>query len=174
MKKITFLIFGLCYCLTAISQQIPSSEVVIASMPPGSRLLTEDQVTKFTSEHFKRSQIPAGKKNIYQLDELIISFWDLSVNPEFKKSLKDSQSEISEYLGRDDANTINYTKLIRVNDIQFLIYQYERHGDVYLRFQSEYNKNNRDICGVIQFSKPNEAKAQEALQTFLKTVHFKE
>ena len=174
MKKIFSLIAGLLFSLSVLGQPLPTSEVVNAAMPKGSRLLTKEQLISYINNNFKISQVPTDKVNLYLLDGLIISFWDLSVNPESKRTLQDSQSEVLEYVGRNKENVINYSKIVAFNNIQFLLFEYQKQDEVYLWFKSDYNKNNKDINGVIQFKKPYEAKAQAALQTFLGSVHFKE
>jgi len=77
------------------------------------------------------------------------------------------------YLRIDHDNIIDYSKIIAVNNIQFLICQYEKDGEAFLWFKSDYDRDNKNISGVIQFKKPDEDKAQKALQTFLGSVHFK-
>jgi len=173
MKKILFLIAGLFLSLYAVGQ-VPSSNVVIATMPKGATKLTRDHLLNIVHNDYKRSSIPLDKENTYQLDGVLISFWDLSVNPEFKKSLKASQSEMLEYLGRNKENVVNYSKIISVNNIQYLVCEYQNNDEVYLWFKSDYNKKNKDINGVVQFKKPDEEKAHKALNDFLSTVHFKE
>jgi len=174
MRKIIFFIAGLFFTQYVIAQQAPSSEVVTAVMPKGAIKLTQDQLVRFTSKNYKSSAMPLNKENTYQLDGILISFWDLRVNQEFKKSLPASQKEILEVLRLNDFNKVNYSKIITVNNKQFLVYDYEIEDECYLRFQSEFNKQNKNICGLIQYKKPDEAKAEEALQTFLQSVHFKE
>jgi hypothetical protein len=166
---IPVLLFGL-----KLSGQAPISEVVDATLPKGAKLLTKEQLIAYTKSNYKRSQIPTDKKNTYQLDGLLISVWDLSVNPGLKRSLQASQSEMLGYLKRNTENTINYSKIITVNNIQFLVCEYQKQDEVYLWFKSDYNKANKNISGVIQFKKPDQNKAEAALQTFLASVHFKE
>jgi hypothetical protein len=173
-QKITLFILGFFFSFYAMGQQPTSSEVVNAVMPKGATKLTGEQLSNYVCKNYIRPGIPLDKENTYQLDGLLISFWDLSVKPEFKKSLQDSQSEILAILKRNDENVINYSKIIAVNNIQFLVYEYQKSDEVYLWFRSDFNKNNENIIGTIQFKKPDEDKAQKALQTFLQTVHFKE
>ena len=45
---------------------------------------------------------------------------------------------------------------------------------MFLRFQSEYNSKNRNICGIVQFKKTDENDAHAALKELLESVHFKE
>jgi len=174
MKKIVFLIAGLSLRLIVMGQQIPSSDVVDASMPNGAKLMTKEQVIDYTKRNYKRSEISPERKNIYQLDGLIISFWDLSVNPGFKKSLQASRAEMQELFSWNKEIVVNLSKIITVNNIQYLVYEYQKNDEAFLRFQSEFNKNDKNICGIIQFKKGDEDKAQAALQTFLGSVHFKE
>jgi len=115
-----------------------------------------------------------NKENYYKLDGVLISFWDLSVNPEFKKTLQASQSEMLGYLARNKENTVNFSKIITVNNIQFLVCQYQKQNEVYLWFKSDFNKDNKDICGIIQFKKPDEDKAEKALKDLLQSMHFKD
>ena len=74
--------------------QVSSSEVVNASIPKGAKRILKDDLSNYLKNNYKHSQVPVEKADIFKLNEIIIGFWDLSVNPDFKKSLKDSQSEI--------------------------------------------------------------------------------
>jgi len=173
MKKILFLIAGLFLFFYAVGQT-PSSNVVTATMPKGATRLTRAQLINIVHNNYKKSGIPLDKGNTYQLNGILISFWDLSVNPEFKKSLKASQSEMVGYLSRNKENIIHYSQIIKVNNIHYLVCEYQNDDEIYLWFKSDYNKNDKDINGVIQFKKPDEDKAHKALDDFLSTVHFKE
>lgn len=173
MKKIFLLIQSVLFCSLALCQPSPSSDVVTATMPAGSRLMSKKEVIDFT-KNYKRSQISPDRKNIYQSDGLIISFWDLSVNPGFKKSLEASRSEMLAVFKLDKEAVINFSKIIDINNIHFLVYEYQKGDEVFLRFQSEFNKSDKNICGIIQCKKPDEDKAQKALSELLNSVHFKE
>lgn len=173
-EKVVLLILLISFNLSVAIGQAPKSEVVNADMPPGAKQLTKEQLSTFVRNNYKKYSIPLGKENTYQLDGLVISFWDLSVNPEFKKSLEASQSEILGYLKWTDRNVINFSKIVTINNIRFLEYEYQTGDEVYLRFQSEFDKKNRNICGVIQCKEPDKDKAQKTMDDFLKTVHFKE
>jgi len=67
-----------------------------------------------------------------------------------------------------------FSKIITVNNIRFLIYEYQRNEEFYLRFQSELDRNRNNISGLIRFEKADEHKAQTALNDLLQTIHFKE
>lgn len=172
MKKTIFLIGSLFFSLLAVGQA-PASNVVIATMPKGATKLQGQQLSKFVHDNYKGLGIPLDKENTYKVDGILISFWDLYVNPGFKKSLQASQAEM---LGirRLNKDTVNFSKIISVNNIHFLVYEYQKSNEVFLRFQSEFNKNNKNICGIVQFKKPDEVNAHKALDDFLSTVHFRE
>src|ERR1700744_188691 len=109
-EKVVLLILLISFNLSVAFGQAPQSEVVNADMPAGAKQLTKEQLSTYVHKNYKVSQMPKKRENTYQLDNLLIAFWDLSVNPEFKKSLKASQAEILEYLKWTDDNVINYSK----------------------------------------------------------------
>jgi hypothetical protein len=143
-------------------------------MPKGAVKLSRDQVKSFLGKDDQYGNIPFDRENYYKLDGMIISFRDLNFSRDFTKPLKATEAEMLEGLRLVKENVLDYSKIITVNGIQFLVYQYENGDNLFLRFRSDYDKDNRNIVGVIQFKKPDEEKAQKALQTFLSTVHFKE
>lgn len=175
MKKIVFLIIGMIISFTVKGQQDPESDVVSVKMPSGAKSITKTQLLEFTRSKYKNhvTMVPPEKKNIYLLDGILISFWDIGVNPEFKKSLESTQQEILGMYKRF-GDTVLYSKIVTINTARFLIYNYHVKDSYAIRFQSDFNKNNKNICGIIQFRKEDEAKAQQALQDFLNTVQFKE
>jgi hypothetical protein len=172
MKNIVFLIIGLLISSQLIGQT-PKSDVVSVRLPHGATSLTKEQLSKVAHNNFKRSGVPLDVENYYQLDGLIISFWDIEVNPDFNRSLEEIRSGMVAILKRNN-DTVNFSKIITVNNIQFLEYEYQKDDEVYLRFQSEFNKNHKNICGIIQFKKPDQDKAHKALQDLLQSIHFKD
>jgi hypothetical protein len=174
MRKIILSIAFLFLSIFVFAQENPNSTVVTARMPKGSVKLGKKELSKFLHENFKKSGVPLDKENTYQLDGIIISFWDLSVNPESKKSLKATQSEMLSVLKLNNDNVINYSKIISVNNIQYLVYEYQKDDEVYIWFRSDFNKDNKNINGTIQCKDQDKDKAHEVLKTFLESVHFKE
>jgi len=147
MKKILYLIAVLFFSIHVLGQASESS-VVSVRLPKGASSLTKRQLSGLVHQNFKRSSIPLERENYYQLDGILIFFWDLSVNPGFKKGIANSKLELLGYLSRNKDNTIDYSKIINVNGIQFLICQYENHGEAYLWFKSECNSDDKYINGV--------------------------
>jgi len=172
MKNIIFLMLCLFLSIKVLGQT-PKSDVVSVSVPNGAISLTRDQLSKVVRVNFKRSGIPLDVQNYFQLDGLIISFWDYEtgVGPESQRSLEEIKLGILGIM-RYTPDTVNFSKIITVNNIQFLVYEYQRKNEVYLRFQTGY-RNYKSFGGIIQFKKPDEEKAQNALQNLLQSIHFK-
>ncbi len=172
MKKISFLVAGLFLSHFAMSQVNGHSDVVNITIPKKAAKLTKEKLVTYTNSNYKRSQVPIDKENIYQIDGLIVSFWDVPASESNKRDLPVIQSEILGILKRNNENVINYSKIITVNNIQFLVFEYQKGDEVFLRFISEL-KNHKNLNGIIQFKKPDEDKAQEALKDLLGGMHFK-
>jgi hypothetical protein len=173
MKKIRLAVAGLLVSIHAFSQ-VASSETFGATVPKEASKLTRKQLVNILHDNYKWPAIQPNRENIYQLNGLLISYWGLSVNSDYHKNLEASQKEILGYLKRDELNTINESKIVVVNNIKFLVYEYQRGDEVYLRFQSDFDKNLKNVNGIIQFKKPDEEKAQKTLQDLLQSIHFKE
>jgi hypothetical protein len=175
-KKVVFSIIGLLFSFVGICQ-VPNSQVIDATLPKGTVSLSKEQASTMLHNNFKRYEVPTNSKyldikNYYQMDGLLVAFWDDEVNPQFKRSLETIRSGIMGVF-RYTHDTVNFSKIITLNNINFLEYEFKKEDEVYLWFQSDVNKNDKNICGVIQFKKGNEDKAQKYLDDFLGTVRFK-
>jgi len=173
----TFIFLSLCLFFSYFAYgQAPSDETFNAAAPRGAEKLTKERFRSIVHRDYKRSVISENHENIYQLDGLLISYWGLSVKPDYDKSLEASQAEMLEILKiSPPKNIVDFSKIIVVNNIKFLVYQYHNEYDeFFLRFQSNFNKDHKNINGLIQFKKPDEEKAHAALQNLLRTIHFRD
>jgi hypothetical protein len=152
--------------------QTPNSKIVNASMPVGTTALTKEQAAHLLHANFRRPSMPLNKDNYYRSDGLIVSFWDVEENPGFEKSLEDLRSGIIGLL-KENKDSVNFSKIIKVNEMNFLVYEYQKDGEVHLWFQTDF-RNNKHFGGVIEFKETDEEKAHEYLDKFLKNVHFKD
>jgi hypothetical protein len=173
MKNAFFLVFSL-FLSTSVIAQAPKSKVVSISVPNDAISLTKEQASKVIHANFKRSGIPMDVENYYQLNGYVISFWDREEDPspESQKSLEEIKLAIL-HIMKNTPDTVNFGKIITVNNIPFFVYEYQRENEVSLRFQTGY-RNNKTFGGIIQFKKPDEEKAQKTLQELLESIHFKE
>ena len=173
MKKIFVVILIMSLSIHAIGQST-SSEVVNASVPKGAKHISTEELSNYLKSNYKHTIIPTEKPNIFKINDIIIGFWDLSVNYDSKKSLEKLQSEIIGYHSLNPKSAIYFSKIETVNNVKFLIYEYKNDDDIHLRFQSEYNSKGKNICGIVLFKKTDEDTAHAVLKEFLESVHFRE
>jgi|GEM_PF-3444296 len=147
LKKINFLSIGFLFGLSAFGQA-PSKETFGATAPKQAIKIDKEHLVTILHQSRRQSTVPTDNENTYQLDGLLISYWGLSVNADYHKTLEESQSEILGYLKGDKENNKVNSKIIAVNNIKFLIYEYQRNDQFYLRFKSEFDKNYHNINGV--------------------------
>jgi alpha-amylase/alpha-mannosidase (GH57 family) len=171
MRNVVLFKVALLFSIYAIGQS-PKSNVVSISAPAGAIQLTKEQASELIHANFKQSSIPLDKENYYQLNGIIMSFWDIEQDTEYKRSLEEIRSGMLGVL-KYAHDTVNFSKIITVNNSQFLVYEYQKDDEVYLWFQTDF-KNNKKSGGTLQFKKPDEAKAERALQDLLQSIHFKE
>jgi hypothetical protein len=177
VKKIIVLIAGLFFSRFALGQAAPSSNVISASLPTGAVQLTKDQTVSVLHKNFKHYKIPIDNThlkvdNYYQLDGIVFSFWDFETDPQFKRSLEEISSGVGAILKRNN-DTVSFNKIVIINNIKFLEYEFSEGNEISLWFQSDVNKHYQNIVGVIQLKKGDEEKAQRFLDSFLNSVHFK-
>jgi hypothetical protein len=175
VKKTLSLIIGVFFSGFAIGQANPSSNVVNLKVPERAvKLSTDDVQTFIKANGFKHSQLAFEKRRkFYEVDGLIISFWDIPMNPTHKRSLQKMQDEGLGILKDDKENIIKFSKIESINNIQFLIYEYQKEDEVFLRFISDEN-NNKNLTGILEFKTSDEKKAEAVLQEFLQSMHFKQ
>lgn len=179
MKKILVLIVCLLpFCLIALCQKtvLKSSKAAVI-MPSSAQKLSQVQFADYVNKNFKDSNIPLNSGNIYKINNILLSYWDWSVNSdEPKKTLEEDRSGILEgYRWFNEKNNNGYkdieASIITINNIKFLTIKHS-HGDaVYIWFYSDY-KNFTRLNGIVQFTKGNEAEAAQVLNNFLKTVNI--
>lgn len=131
-------------------------------MPAGTTALTKEQVSQYMNSNFKRNGVPIDNKyldvsNYYKKDGLIISFWDFKIDTSYRVSLESIGAGILGLLKRNK-DTVNLYRIIKINGVKFLEYEYQQDNEIFLRFQSDADAKNQNICGLIQCRKPDEKK----------------
>src|ERR1700741_246222 len=95
--------------------QAPSGETFNAAAPREAKKLTKERFLSIVRRDYKRSVISENHENIYQLDGLLISYWGLSVRPDYNKSLEASRSEMLGILKiSPPKNIVDFSKIIVV------------------------------------------------------------
>jgi hypothetical protein len=166
------LILGICsvLCIRSLCQH-PQSNIVSINVPQDAISLSKEEAARTIHANFKRSSIPLGKENYYKVDGIIVSFWDHEENAIHENTLEEIRSGMLGILKRTH-DTVNISKIIKINDMQFLVYEFQNENEVHLVFQTDYYKN-ANFGGMIEFKKPDEEKAQKILQELLQSIHFK-
>jgi len=154
--------------------QALSKKTFSATVPKEAIKLDRGHALSLVHQNSRPSYTPPGIDNTYQLNGLIISYWGLSVPADYHKTLENTQTEILGYMKLGKPTPVVFSKIIAINNIRFLVYEYQRGDDLNLRFQSDFDRNRNSVNGLIQFKKPDEQKAQKALDDLLHTIHFKE
>jgi hypothetical protein len=171
-KILLFLFVFQCFSASCQKNVLKSNAIVI--IPQNAQKLSSTQLSDYVKTNFKdyKPPIPLNSEHAYKINNVFLSYWDVNESSEqFKKPLKAVQSEALEGMSWNKAYVVNSSKIITVNNIQFLIINYQRGNDAFIKFDSEY-KNLTCLNGIIQFTKGNETEANQVLNDFLKTVNI--
>jgi len=173
MKILVVIIFSILFTgHFALAQKLALTKGVSAVAPQGSKRLTKAEVAAFVKANFKHTEIDTNKTIVYQNNHLLISYWDIYTGPEFRRPLEKTLKGVIELAKGYNNNIVTTSKIVTVNGTRFIILEYERNDEVYLRFLSEVKPNGVNANGIIQFKKPYEAEAQKALEELLPTIKF--
>jgi hypothetical protein len=174
MKKILILLVCLLQCLVALCQKNVLKSNAIVIIPQNAQKLSSTQLSDYVKTNFKdfKPPIPMNSEHAYKINNVLLSYWDVNESSEqFKKPLKAVQSEGLSLFNLTKAYTVNSSKIITVNNIQFSIINFQHGNDAFIKFDSEY-KNLTCLNGIVQFTKGNETEANKVLNDFLKTVNI--
>ncbi|MBD1394089.1 hypothetical protein [Mucilaginibacter glaciei] len=172
MNKILIVFITTLISCSATAQNLSTIKRVDAVVPYGSKKMSKTDVSSFVKANFKYSEIDIDKAVVYQNNHLLISYWDIFANPDFRQKLEKVQKGIV-YSIKEDGHTLDYSKIITVNGIRYFVIQYEKNNESVIRFYSEIQPDGVNANGIIQFKKPYEEEAQKALQELLPTIKFK-
>ncbi len=111
-------------------------------------------------------------RKTYKIDNILIKFYDADRSYDPKKTLVKFQNQFLEMM-KWGGITVNFSKIITVNNIQFLVYEHQIDDEMTINFISE-TKNNKCITGELKFKKADDEKAQQILDKLLKSMHYKE
>ncbi len=179
MEKIYLIIICLLYSIRTLGQQ---SEVMQLTLPKGTEKLNEQQLKNLSNRGFNEKTASDFHNHVYKKDGLLIYYLNLSqfpTHPGRRHSLESNQKMMVALLSgeselKGDANVVDISKIITVNNIRFAIIEYHNKNDRYIRFTSDYDKNGGSINGFIEYKKPDEGEAGQYLQELLHSMSFKD
>ena len=174
MKNVFILIFGIFSLIPSTTTlQEPVSSVVNVSVPRGAVKLNHSEMVANLQKMSKVSELKSVKsKNLFKVNDALLAFWDLEVTEGNAKSLPAIKSEVLELYKLDQNIVVKESKIIKMNDQNFLILKYRNGDSNYIRFISDYRKN-RAFTGVLQFEDAKMAEADYTLNSLIKSVRFK-
>lgn len=171
MKKLTLFTIGLLFSLCALGQEV-STDIFTATAPAGATKLTGQPLADYVHANYKKTLLPSNQENTYLADGVIVCFWGLPGGPVKSKPLEEMQARMVAVLQRN--NTVNYARIETINNIRFLIYEFESDGEAYISYRSEPNSKEQTLNGTIQFKTADKEKARQDLKDLLTSMHFKE
>jgi hypothetical protein len=171
MKKLTLFTIGLLFSLCALGQEV-STDIFTATAPAGGTKLTGQSLADYVHANYKKTLLPSNQENTYLADGVIVCFWGLPGGPVKSKPLEEMQTRMVAVLQKH--NTVNYARIETINNIRFLIYEFESDGEAYISYRSEPNSKEQTLNGTIQFKTADKDKARQDLKNLLAGMHFKE
>lgn len=171
MKKLTLLTVALLFGLCALGQEV-STDIFTATAPVGATKLTGQPLADYVHTNYKKSLLPSNQENTYLADGVIICFWALPAGTIKSKPLEEMQTRMVAVLQRN--NMVNYARIDTINNIRFLIYEFESDGEVRISYRSDPNSKEQTLNGTLQFKTADKDKARQDLKELLAGMHFKE
>jgi len=171
MKKLSFFVACLLYCLHAAAQ-VDVNNVFTATPPKDATNLTGEQLQTYLHDHFKVTLVPGNHEFTYLAGGVVVCCWDLKANPQYLKPLDSLQARGVRGVSRN--STVNDSHFETVNGVRVGIYEFQKEDEVYSRFGSEVNKNLQSMNGILQFKATDKDKAHGYLKDLLASMRFKE
>jgi hypothetical protein len=177
MKKLNLLILASLISMVLIAQQTSLNNIVTIKLPEGAERLSKEQLIIFIKNKQAYSQ---DRKNIngeiFKLNTMILQLIPLkgSVSKERLENLKYGLDRLAQM---DGMIVSNYTSEIKViNNYRVLVIHDEGENWALYNFYSINNSGTCSVNGRLEYDKSdktNREKAENILNTMLKTMHFK-
>ncbi|GAA4904557.1 hypothetical protein [Mucilaginibacter defluvii] len=147
--------------------QTTGSDVINFSLPENTVKLSTQQFTQFSKSKLKISTLDNDTRAHYQNGDIILAFWD-AVRPLFTERTLESKQKVSaSILKRTKKNAaIKRSEIITVNNIRYLIFQYEVNDSGKIIFNSDYY-NDKNLRGELTYNFADRDKANELLNQIL-------
>lgn len=169
--KSMIVFIALCFLnLTVFSQPLQKGVPFRVTLPKGTAKMNKQELkTKVTGESILR--ILNSADSLFTNGNTVMCYRygnDIKLT---KKSLEARQEEIN-YLGKTSKRRIVDSRIIKVNDIRYLIATYEEGSDRMITFLSEYNPDLEYLYGQMQYKPKDEQIAKKYLEELLEGVHM--
>jgi len=181
MKNISSVVVSLLITITCFAQQVDTlSSVIHLKLPSITEKMTKGNLKIYIQGHYKHSRILSDSKNLYRIDDMLLSFRDLSFVPQFENqqrptlnAIKDDMSSLWATSKHNKAIIVDESKIITINRVQYAVINIHEDDEGLIQVYSDYDKKNRYISMTLQFKKNEEQKATQFVTDILKSITFK-
>ncbi|WP_158796036.1 hypothetical protein [Pedobacter sp. L105] len=173
MKAFFGIFITILFCSSVNGQQVYQSRILTLKLPSSAvKISLSEKTPDIGTEQYKVAAAKlAKKKNYYNINGMILGFWDQSITGISTQPLEQKKEELIGMNRR--RNATNVSGVIKTsNHIQFIILRYDQNDFSFYKFISE-NHNNQNILGFIQFRPADKNRATDLLTQVLNSIEFK-
>ena len=162
------------YCLSAMGQQTPLSDIVNITLPKGAEKITKEKFRSTVMSSAQRSAIDTkiGKGDFYKLNRgLMVLYSVQGITP--KNYLEQTANGLKAMSSLSGDLPPNYKSEIKaINNYRVLVVQYDSESLHVYRFFAVNNTHTNALNGVIEFKTSEKSKATAILNEMLKSIKF--
>ncbi|WP_442591486.1 hypothetical protein ACSBL2_09675 [Pedobacter sp. AW31-3R] len=174
MKHISLFAVCMLFKISAFCQE--GAAVLDLAFPEGTVKINKEQFIDFSTKRFPSPSSLTVTEfffNLYQKDNILVYLRNTMASVTGAYSLEIKQKEMVSLVGQAGYATDISFRILIFNEVRFLVVKYKHNGYYTFRFISDHDSKERYMYGDILFDMVDADKAEDYLQTFLKTMHFK-
>ena len=163
------------YCLSAMGQQTPLSDIVNITLPKGAEKLTKEKLRVTTISDAINSGIDTkkGKGDFYKINSILMQLNGgyVPVKIDYIEQLQGGLKAMSSLSGDLPPNYKSEIKAI--NNYRVLVVQYDSESLHVYRFFAANNTHTNALNGIMEFNISEKDKETANLDEMLKSIKFK-
>ena len=163
------------YCLPAMGQQTPLSDIVNITLPKGAEKLTKEKLRATTISDAINSGIDTkkGKGDFYKTNSILMQLNGgyVPVKIDYIEQLQGGLKAMSSLSGDLPPNYKSEIKAI--NNYRVLVVQYDSESLHVYRFFAVNNTHTNALNGIMEFNISEKDKETAILDEMLKSIKFK-
>jgi hypothetical protein len=172
--------FILLFCNISLMAQEPATNVVNIVFPPGIEKLNDQQINNYIGQDVKKfweiNSMHQSHMDIYRIKGTVISLWSFTMPNKLKGSLASTKGDKIKAIS--SRYNIEYTKIVSVNNISYVVIKYVNAEHVCFGFYSEWlpvtdTTRVGFANGYLETTKDNEKNTEGTLLTILNGIHRK-
>ncbi|MVN92581.1 hypothetical protein [Mucilaginibacter aquatilis] len=170
----TLRLFSACLLTSAytFAQDTTGTHLVTFSLPKKVQKLSKQQYLDYGKKSFNKSYTALPNDHVYLTEGLLVTIRDRETESTKKRTLEQLKREMEEVIGSGNG-TYTQSRIVTVDNRKFYIFEFYIKNEGHLSFYTDYIGNkNKNTVGVIDFKRPDEAKAHKHLEDILKGMRF--